>query len=263
MAQQHDLSGRTALITGGSRGLGFAMGEAFARAGARVVLVARRQAALDEAVSSINKIAPGHAFAVRADVSSAQEAQQAHAAACAALDAGVDILVNNAGSSQRGPFENVTDAQWQTDIDLKLFAAIRLARLVLPSMKAQRWGRIINVVNTLAKTPAAGSAPTSVTRAAGIALTKVLASEFAPHNVLVNALCVGRIKSDQWEKMRAREHPQMSLDDYHAQMGRAIPLGRVGEAAEFSAIALLLASDAGGYITGTAINVDGGLSPAT
>ena len=257
-----DLTGRTALITGGSRGLGFATARAFAEAGAAVALCARREAELAEAVAVINALGKGRAVAVQGDVSRAEEAARIHAAARAAIGP-IDILVNNAGSSVRGAFESVTDAQWENDIELKLMAAVRLCRLVLPDMKERRRGRILNVVNTLAKTPGAGSAPTSVVRAAGIALTKVLASEYAPHGILVNALCVGRIKSDQWDKVRAREQPQMSLDEYHAHMAKMIPLGRVGEAEEFAALACLLASDAGGYVTGTAINVDGGLSPAT
>ena len=176
----------------------------------------------------------------------------------------IDILVNNAGSSKRGAFLDVDDATWQSDLDLKLFGAIRLARLVIPGMIERRWGRIINVLNTGAKAPPAEGAPTAVTRAAGMALTKVLAGELAPHNVLVNALLVGRIKSDQWVRRNsagAASGSNATLDDYYDEMARSIPLGRVGEAEEFAAVACLLASDLGGYVTGTAINVDGGLCP--
>jgi NAD(P)-dependent dehydrogenase (short-subunit alcohol dehydrogenase family) len=128
-------------------------------------------------------------------------------------------------------------------------------------MKARRSGRIINVLNIGAKAPEAGRAPTAVTRAAGMALTKVLAGEGAPHNVLVNALLVGRIESDQWVRRHANENKNRSLADYYAEMGKGIPLGRIGTAEEFANMALFLASDAGSYVTGTAINVDGGLSP--
>jgi NAD(P)-dependent dehydrogenase (short-subunit alcohol dehydrogenase family) len=155
----------------------------------------------------------------------------------------------------------VTDAEWQDDLDLKLFAAIRLCRLALPGMIGRRWGRIVNILNTGAKAPRAGSTPTSVSRAAGLALTKALAFEGAPHNVLVNSLHVGLIESDQWERRaRAQNRP---LADIYADMGKNIPLGRVGTAEEFANMALFLASDAGSYVTGTAINIDGGMSPAT
>ena len=145
----------------------------------------------------------------------------------------VDVLVNNAGTSQRGPFMEVPDAMWQADLDLKLFAAIRLTRLVWPGMVERRWGRVINVLNIGAKAPKAASAPTSVSRAAGMALTKVLAGEGAPHNILVNSLHVGLIDSDQWVRRHATGQSQGSNESYGgylADMGADVPLGRVGTA---------------------------------
>jgi 3-oxoacyl-[acyl-carrier protein] reductase len=174
----------------------------------------------------------------------------------------VDIIVNNAGKSETGKFESITDETWQADLDLKLFAAIRLSRLVLPQMKERRWGRIINVLNIGAKTPRPNSAPTTVSRAAGMALTKVLAGEGAPHNVLVNALLVGLVVTDQIVRRHRAEGTNVSLDDYIAKAGVSLPLGRMGRAEEFANVACFLASDAGSYVTGTAINVDGGMSPA-
>jgi NAD(P)-dependent dehydrogenase (short-subunit alcohol dehydrogenase family) len=130
-------------------------------------------------------------------------------------------------------------------------------------MKERRFGRIINILSINAKAPRGGSAPTTVSRAAGLALTKVLAHELAPYNILVNALCVGAIKSTQWERRHQREAPELSYDAFLADAAKAIPLGRVGEAEEFANVACFLASDAASYVTGTAINVDGGLSPVT
>jgi len=126
-------------------------------------------------------------------------------------------------------------------------------------MKARKWGRIINVLNTYAKAPAASSAPTSVSRAAGMALTKVMASEGGEHNILVNAMLVGFIEADQ--HVRAAEKAGIALKDYVSARTKDIPLGRIGRAQEFANIACFLASDAASYITGTAINVDGGRSP--
>src|SRR5690606_13566456 len=117
----------------------------------------------------------------------------------------IDVLVNNAGTSRRGAVMEITDEVWQQDLDLKLFAAIRLVRLVWPQMVERRWGRIINVLNIGAKAPRAASAPTSVSRAAGMALTKVLAGEGAPHNILVNALLAGTIATDQWVQRAKKE----------------------------------------------------------
>jgi 3-oxoacyl-[acyl-carrier protein] reductase len=115
------------------------------------------------------------------------------------------------------------------------------------------------VLNTGAKAPRPASAPTSVTRAAGMALTKVLAGEGAPHGILVNAMLVGLIESDQW--VRRAEATDTPLPELLANMGKDIPLGRVGTAQEFASMACFLASDAASYVTGTAINVDGGRSP--
>jgi 3-oxoacyl-[acyl-carrier protein] reductase len=142
---------------------------------------------------------------------------------------------------------------------LKVFGAIRLARLAVPDMKKRRWGRIINVLNVGAKAPRPRSAPTAVSRGAGLALTKVLAGECAPHNVLVNALLVGLIVSDQHVQRLKNEGRDVA--EGLREAGKALPMGRMGEAEEFANLACFLVSDAGSYISGTAINVDGNMSP--
>lgn len=260
---QFIMPGRNALVTGGSAGLGLAIAETFAKAGANVAITARGAEALEAARARIAAVSKGKVIAVAGDVSKADDCARIFKSAEAGLGQ-IDVLVNNAGTSQRGTFESISDELWQFDIDLKLFAAIRLARLALPGMKARRWGRIINVLNTGAKAPPAEGAPTAVTRAAGMALTKVLAGEGAKHNVLVNGLLVGRIESDQWVRRHAAEAAKGSnktMDAYYAEMGKSLPMGRLGTSQEFANAALFLASDAGSYINGTAINVDGGLCP--
>lgn len=255
---QISLKGRTALITGGSKGLGLAMAQAFAAAGAGVAIAARDPATLDAAVAAVREAAPGASVvAVAADVATAAGCEAAFQAAVDGLGR-VDILVNNAGAARAGPFQSVSDADWQADFDLKLFAHIRLCRLVLPAMRERRWGRIINVLAISAKAPSANSAPSSVSRAASMALTKAMASEVAADGVLVNALLTGLVDSDQW---RRRYPDDAALAAWKAQTGKVIPIGRVGEPEEFANLALFLASDAASYITGTAINVDGGISP--
>ncbi|MBC8241491.1 MAG: SDR family oxidoreductase, partial [Alphaproteobacteria bacterium] len=143
----------------------------------------------------------------------------------------------------------------------KLMGAVRLIRLTFPGMKERRWGRIINVLNVGAKAPSPGGAPTAVSRAAGMALTKVLAGEGAPHNVLVNALLVGLIESDQHLQRHLKSGSNESLEEFYEKLGKAVPMGRVGKPEEFANMACFLASDAGSYITGTAINVDGNRTP--
>ena len=254
-----DLSGKTALVTGASLGLGRAMAQAFHHAGANVALLARREQLLAEAEAEIGAGAGGAVRSFVCDVTSPAQIEAATAAVVAQLGP-VDILVNNAGQSQTGRFETLTDEVWQADLDLKLFAAIRFARLVFPGMKERQFGRILNILNTAAKAPPAGSAPTSVSRAAGMALTKVLAGEGAPHNVLVNALMIGSIKSDQIRRAYDRSGGTESFDAFVAAAGRSLPMGRMGEAEECANLALFLVSDAASYVTGCAINMDGGLS---
>ena len=254
------LNGRSAIITGGSKGLGLAMARAFGEAGADVAILARGPETLEEARRSLAATARGKVAAIACDVAKADDLGAAYNAAVAAFGK-IDIVVNNAGKSETGKFESITDEVWQADLDLKLFAAIRLCRLALPAMKERRWGRIINVLNIGAKTPRAGGAPTAVSRAAGMALTKVLAGEGAPFNVLVNALHVGVIVTDQIVRRHRKEGANVTLEEFIKKAGAPVPLGRMGRAEEFANVACFLASDAASYVTGASINVDGGMSP--
>jgi NAD(P)-dependent dehydrogenase (short-subunit alcohol dehydrogenase family) len=253
-----DLSGRSAIVTGGSKGIGLAVATRFAASGADVAIIARGREALDQAVRMIGTTATARLAGIVADVAVAGDIPRAYEDAMKAFGK-IDIVVNNAGTSRTAAFEDVTDEIWHQDFDEKLFAAIRLTRLAWPQMKERRWGRVINVLNIGAKAPRPKSAPTSITRAAGLALTKVLAGEGAPHNILVNALLVGLIEADQ--HVRRAQRTGVTLEEYYKASSKEIPLGRMGQAVEFANVACFLASDAASYITGTAINVDGGRSP--
>ena len=161
------LTGRTAVITGGSKGLGLAMAERFLKSGAAgVAILARSQGPLDEAKAQLEALGLGKVAAIACDIATMEGVQKGYDGAMAALGR-IDIVVNNAGQSRTGPFESITDEIWQDDLDHKLFAAVRLARLAWPQMKERKWGRVINVLNTGAKAPKANGAPTHVTRAAG------------------------------------------------------------------------------------------------
>jgi len=254
-----DLTGRIALITGGSKGIGLAIATRMAECGAHVALLARRADVLNEARNIVARTAKGRVHAVPCDVAKAEDVSLAYASVIEAFGQ-IDILVNNAGTSRTGSFLSITDEVWQADLDLKLFAAIRLARLAWPQMMERRWGRIINVLNIGAKAPKAKSAPTAVSRAAGMALTKVLAGEGAPYNILVNSLHVGLIDSDQWVQRHA-QNPIEPYETFLAEMAKDIPIGRVGRTDELANVACFLASDLASYVTGTSINVDGNLSP--
>ena len=255
------LDDRSALVTGASQGLGKAMARTFAQAGARVTVIARDEAGLAAAKAEMEAAASGASIlTLSADVTDPAALTDAHAAAVEAHGP-IDVLVNNAGTSAARPFMEIADEDWYHDLDLKFMAAVRLIRLCLPAMQERGWGRIINVLNTAAKAPPARSCPTSVSRAAGMAMTKALATEVAPDGVLVNALNTGLLVSKQWETRHAAQGGDLTFDEFTERMGANIPVGRMGDAQEFANLALFLASDAASFITGTAINVDGGMAP--
>jgi 3-oxoacyl-[acyl-carrier protein] reductase len=251
-----ELKDKAAIVTGGTQGIGRATAMRLAKEGARVVIAARGRERLDAVAAEI-RAAGGAVAAVQADVGKPEDCKRLVAEALKAFGR-IDILVNNAGTSSTGEFESVTDELWQADMDLKLFAAIRLTRLAIPHMKKQGGGRIVNITTIGAKQPRARSMPTTVTRAAGLALTKALSKEYAPHNILVNTVSIGLIRAGQHE--RKAEKAGRPVEELYADMGKEIPLGRVGRAEEVAAVIAFLASGAASYVTGTSINLDGGAS---
>ena len=260
------LSNKVAIVTGGSQGIGKAAALRLALEGAKVVICARRMNTLFQAAKEIKELCQGRGdvLPVEADVTKDADIRRVINTTLETYG-GVNILVNNAGKSAASSFETVTDEDWQSDIDLKLLAAVRFCRLAIPEMRRAGGGRIINVTNLGGKAPGANSVPTSVTRAAGIALTKALSKEFAKDNILVNTVCIGLIKSGQHEARYAAlaaKDDSLSLDTFYQRIAkeRSVPLGRVGEAAEAGDVIAFLASEPAGYLTGTSINIDGGSS---
>lgn len=248
------LAGKVAIVTGGSEGLGLACVQRLARCGAHVALCARRPDVLAEAAGRIQRETGAELLAVPTDVTRAEEI--AHFVdAVRQRFGGVDVLINNAGTSAAHDFASIDDDAWQRDFDLKVMAAVRMCRHVLPLMQARRGGAVINVTTTAGKAPAARGLPTSLSRAAGINLTKSLACEYAAHNIRVNTICLGIVKSAQWQRRASGD-----LDRFYQDVAamRQIPLGRVGEADEFADLVAFLVSDRARFITGTAINFDGG-----
>lgn len=254
------LQGKRALVTGASRGIGLATARRFAMEGASVAIVARREDALAEAMADILAAAPGaRVVTISADVSTVDGAEKAVSLAVAGLG-GLDILVNNAGSSAGGPFLAHSDEVWRNDLELKLFGAVRITRLALPHLREAKGGRVVNVTAIAGKAPGANSAPSSVSRAAGLALTKVLSKECAADNITVNAVCIGLIRSEQIERGARTRFSDLPLEDALARMGQNVPLGRVGEAQEAGDVIAFLCSARAAYVTGVAINIDGGTS---
>jgi NAD(P)-dependent dehydrogenase (short-subunit alcohol dehydrogenase family) len=244
------------VVTGATEGIGRATALRLAQEGARVAICARRQGPVDETVDAIRKTG-AEALGVAADMSKAADIERFVNAVVERFGR-IDILVNNAGTSRRGKFLELDDRAWSDDLELKLFGAIRCTRLAVPHMKKNGGGRIVNITISSAKQPGAESYPTSVSRAAGLALTKALSKEFAPDNIRVNTVCIGKIKSGQHERRFRREG--RSAEDYYREVSKDIPLGRVGEAEEAANVIVFLVSDAASYVTGTSVHLDGGIS---
>jgi NAD(P)-dependent dehydrogenase (short-subunit alcohol dehydrogenase family) len=246
------LTGKICVITGGSDGLGKAAAERLAAEGARVAICARRSDHLERTAEEIRKATGGQVLAHAADVSRARDCE-AFVAAVMAAWGGVDILLNNAGTSAAAGFEEVDDDAWQKDLDLKLMGAVRMCRLVIPLMRRRGGGAIVNVTTVGGKTPPARSLPTSVSRAAGINLTKSLANQYAPENIRVNTICIGLVRTAQISR-----RAEGDLEAHYRDLAKGVPLGRVAHASEFGDLVAFLVSERATYITGTAVNFDGG-----
>ena len=246
------LNGKVAIITGGSDGLGRAAAEKLAAEGARVAICARRKEHLDQAADEIRTATGGQVLAQVADVSRAADCEGLVNAVVAQWG-GVDILLNNAGTSAAAAFEKVDDETWQADWDLKVMGAVRMTRLAIPHMKKRGGGRIVNITTVGGKTPLPRSLPTTVTRAAGLNLTKSLANEYAADNIRVNTICIGLVRSAQMAR-RAKG----DLEEHYSELAKRVPLGRVAHAAEFADLFAFLVSERATYITGASINFDGG-----
>ena len=258
------LQDKVAIVTGGSYGIGKAAALSMAREGARVVLVARRADVLDQAAQDIKVATEGVALPVVGDVIDKDAASRVVQTAIDNFGR-VDILVNNAGASMAKNFEDVSDEDWEFDFDLKVWGAIRFIREAVPEMRKVGGGRIINVTNLGGRTPGANSMPTSISRAAGQAITKGLSKDLAKDNILVSTVCIGLIKSGQTERrLEAMKvnNPDLTLEDIWAESvrGRGVPLGRMGEDYEAGDVIAFLASERASYLTGIAVNIDGGSS---
>jgi NAD(P)-dependent dehydrogenase (short-subunit alcohol dehydrogenase family) len=261
------LGGQVVLVTGGSRGIGLATAIAFRREGARVAICARSVDQLESAATAL-RAEPGggddDVLALPCDVTSQDEVNTLVERIVAEWGR-LDVLVNNAGGSLAAPFEDVTPEMWEGDTRLKIWGQIHTCRAVLPQMRAQGSGRVINISTPGGRTPGASSLPTAVSRAADLALTKALSKEYGPHGVLVNAVCIGLIATEaaMGNMTRARGVTQgLSHDEQWRAWAaeRGIPLGRPGEPEEIAKAILFLASDLASYVAGVALTVDGGRS---
>jgi NAD(P)-dependent dehydrogenase (short-subunit alcohol dehydrogenase family) len=251
------LRGKVIAITGASEGIGRAAAMRLGQEGAKLSICARRADVMEGAAEEIRKATGAEVMTMVADAAKAEDMPR-FVEETVKRYGRIDALVNNAGGTGQRPFDVVDDKAWQNDLDIKVLAQVRTARAAIPHMKKQGGGRIINLNMVGAKQPGAAMFPTTVSRAAGLALAKGLSKELAPFNILVNVVAVGKIKSRQQE--RNAERDKMSYADFCQKVGKTVPMGRMGESEEVANVIAFLASDAASYVTGTCINVDGGLS---
>jgi len=257
------LIGKNAIITGGSDGIGMAAAISLAKEGANVAILARTQEKLDLAVEEIKSNAKGKVLGISTDVREESSVKSSIEKVKSEFGK-IDILVNNAGTSSASPLESLTNEALTEDLSLKVYGAIFCARAVIEDMKKSGSGSIINITTPGGKATPGGSQPTSLSRAAGISLTKAWSKEYASQNIRVNTVCVGLLKSGQHRtkvKKIQIEKPDYTLEDHWEFMGKNVPMGRVGEASEVGNVICFLSSEKASYVTGTAINVDGGSSP--
>ncbi|MDG2124364.1 MAG: SDR family NAD(P)-dependent oxidoreductase [Verrucomicrobiales bacterium] len=245
-----DLTGRTAVITGGSKGLGKAMAAALASAGANVLLVSRT---LSEAQSAANEIAADHGHHAKALAADITDETQANSIATTALDlfGRLDILINSAGINIRGPIDELSPAQFKQVIDTNVTGTWLACRAVTPHMKSAGTGRIINLSSALGLVGVPNRTPYASSKGAVSLMTKSLALELAPHNIMVNAICPGPFLTEM-------NQPIADTEDGKKFIVGATALERWARLEEIQGAALYLASDAASYTTGSMLSVDGG-----
>jgi len=243
------LKGRVALVTGGSKGLGKSMARGFAAAGADVFITSRHEAELEAAAREIMQETGGRVAWGVADQSQRGGGDQIAAAALKKFGR-VDVLVNNAGSNVPQAIDKVTDPDWDRIIELNLNSCMALSRAVVPQMKERRWGRIIHISSIMGLASKAGRNSYSATKAALIGLARSMALELGPYGITVNCIAPGPFLTDLPGKMLSAEEKKAFAD--------RTAVGRWGDPKELAGPALLLGTDAGSYITGTVLLVDGG-----
>ena len=253
MQQPFDLSGQVALVTGAYRGLGFAIAQGLAQAGAKVVLNGRRQDALDSAAESLRN----EGLEVSTSVFDVTDRSAIHAgvAAIAAREGAIDILFNNAGIQRRGAFVGFPQEQWDEVIATNLTAPFAVSQAVLPAMIAKKRGKIVHIASLMSEMARPSVVPYTAAKGGVRQLTRGMAVELAPHNIQVNAIAPGYF---------ATEMNRALIDnaEFDAWITKRTPAARWGQPEELAGLAIFLASSASNYMTGQLLIIDGGMSVA-
>ena len=241
-----DLTGRTALVTGASGGIGGAIAAALHGAGATVALSGTREAPLQALAATLG----ARVYVLPCDLSDAGAVEELPRRAIAAMG-GLDILVNNAGITKDNLFMRMSDADWQAVLDVNLTATMRLCRAVMRPMMKARWGRIVNISSVVGATGNPGQANYAASKAGMVGMSKAIAAEVASRGITVNCVAPGFVTTAMTDKL---------TDDQKASILGQVPAGRMGEPGEIAAAVLYLASAEAGYVTGTVLHVNGGMA---
>ena len=254
------LKGKVALVAGASQGMGRATALLFAREGAKVGICARGEAALNEAAQMIRKETGGEVLAMVADMTQAQDIQR-FVNQTAEHFGRLDIIVNNAGGPPPGEFMKFTDEDWSTAFNLSFMSTMRMTREAVAHMRKVGGGRVINITSYSVKEPIAGLVLSNAIRSSVVGMAKTLSRELGRDNILINNVCPGRIDTERAQKLnKARaERLKRPVEEINREMAAEVPLGRYGTAEEAADLIVFLASERASYITGTTIQVDGGL----
>ncbi|HZI94701.1 MAG TPA: SDR family oxidoreductase [Patescibacteria group bacterium] len=254
------IEGKVALVAASSTGIGRAVARALATEGCKVAICARRREPLLDAALAIERDTGADLFAVTGDVGVLSDALNITREVRARFGR-IDILVNNAGGPRPGAFEDLGPDAWDEAFRLNLRSAVLLCREVVPGMKERRWGRIVNLTSISVKQPIDGLMLSNSLRAGVAGFSKTLANECGPFNVLVNTVCPGYTLTDRLTELaeiRAREAGTTNQEIMRT-MAQAVPLRRIGEPGEIADLVAFLCSERAAYLTGTVIQVDGGL----
>lgn len=251
------ISGRRAIVTGATKGIGLAVARELLAEGARVAICARNAEEVRARVAELSALGP--VFGLAADVASAADVAEFMSRSSSWLG-GLDILVNNAGRAQPGNFASLTDDALLADLQVKLFSQVRCSRAALPLMRSAGGGAIVNVNAIFGRQADPAFFATTVNRAACLAFTKTLAIEAAADRVLVNSVNIGFVRTPQWERIHTARAAHLPLDTFLGELASAeVPLGRFGTAEEVSGLVAFLVSPRASYITGASIDVAGGM----